>query len=94
MMVLLSHQKAKFNVTQVKKLKKMKIRDILDDEKRQHELQKRKVMKLWQKRVEFMQGIEKRLENANQMTEQYENLYKSLVQDNQNQNQKPKSQRA
>lgn len=81
MMVLLSRQKAKFNVNQIQKMKKLKVNRILQQEKDQQDAQKRKIQKLWRKRLDFMHGIEQRIDSANVMTEQYEKLYSSLVKD-------------
>jgi len=79
MKVLLGRQKAKFSKNKLEKSKKLKVRGRLEQEFKQREEKCEKNARLWGKRMEFMQGIEHRIETASMMTAQYNNLYRSLT---------------
>lgn len=68
---MLARQNAKFSVTQIQKLKKLKVTGYLEQEKKLQEAQKRKMEKLWKKRIEMINGIEQRIDSASLLTQQY-----------------------
>ena len=82
MMVLLTHHSAKLSVNQLQKNKKEHVSKLIEQERVHQDQQNRRTEEQFQKKLEFVQKIEGRIESTEVMTKQYRQLYQCMVQSN------------